>query len=627
MLKRSHFAKNIEPKILSLTESVTLHDPKTADTIPFIFSQRTECYEMLNHLCQFSSQVLWLLGRKGVGKTTLINEFVEKNNLHYKFNLLTADTEWDVTTFLGEIAEGFNLPWNAQEENNEVSPSNEFSKTFENESRPWVLLVDNAQNLNIALLSTLFTLSKQNISIDEKLRIVIIGDYSLEANLNDKTVKNFIQGNLQILELEPLTPTETSKYLNYKLTQLGLKSLTLNIKDIQKIYVRSAGIPHIINQMVREHFMDNASDSAPQESKVEVKSNFKDKIKKIPLLYWIIGAGSIISLVMIGIIVTILIRNKQEPRVLQPETKTIEAETTTHEPIKPEKVPQINEKLEEKPTNDVVKLPEKPNHTSPKVDEVKDKKNTIETIGSNKPPLVEGLQNNSTKPVTNGVASKASDETPIVSINKSDIIIKKAPRVVTLPGQDPGVLLPNASNIAPSAVTPTIPVEDIILRDDAVAPVLVKSISKLPLDNLPKSKEQKVISQKLNPSKDENLSVPKDEKKLAPILPNKLINQNLSELENKILKIKPTHYGLQLAASVDKNKIIDIMRNSKIEQASVFYKTNYKGKPWFVLVYGNYTSYANAQKAMANLPNELSNFKPWVHKYEDIQRQIRTRKH
>jgi len=51
----------------------------------------------------------------------------------------------------------------------------------------------------------------------------------------------------------------------------------------------------------------------------------------------------------------------------------------------------------------------------------------------------------------------------------------------------------------------------------------------------------------------------------------------------------------------------------------MYYRAEYKGKPWYVVVSGPYESRAAAKAEVAKLPAKLRNQKPWVRPIEPIQ--------
>jgi DamX protein len=53
------------------------------------------------------------------------------------------------------------------------------------------------------------------------------------------------------------------------------------------------------------------------------------------------------------------------------------------------------------------------------------------------------------------------------------------------------------------------------------------------------------------------------------------------------------------------------------------YSTKRDGKPWYVLVSGNYASSAEAKRAIATLPADVQAKKPWVRPVRQVQQDLK----
>lgn len=84
----------------------------------------------------------------------------------------------------------------------------------------------------------------------------------------------------------------------------------------------------------------------------------------------------------------------------------------------------------------------------------------------------------------------------------------------------------------------------------------------------------------------------------------------------------PDHYVIQLAATYRKRGIADfIARHRKVlplEKLSVF-QTVYKGRDWFVLLYGDYSQFDQALDAVASLPEALHQNAPYIRTFGGVQ--------
>src|SRR5262249_9137907 len=84
-----------------------------------------------------------------------------------------------------------------------------------------------------------------------------------------------------------------------------------------------------------------------------------------------------------------------------------------------------------------------------------------------------------------------------------------------------------------------------------------------------------------------------------------------TEAEKKLLAMQG--YTVQVMGS---RRIADLQRFITIHKLPTKdlhqFKTDYLGKPWYVLVYGNYIDAQRAKTALNKLPKSIAGLNPWV---------------
>ena len=89
------------------------------------------------------------------------------------------------------------------------------------------------------------------------------------------------------------------------------------------------------------------------------------------------------------------------------------------------------------------------------------------------------------------------------------------------------------------------------------------------------------------------------------------------------LKTAPgSHYTLQLSSALRSDTLTAFAKQQNLPHYMV-YETKRDGKPWFVLVSGNYASSAEAKRAIATLPAEVQAKKPWVRPVQQVQQDLK----
>ncbi len=96
--------------------------------------------------------------------------------------------------------------------------------------------------------------------------------------------------------------------------------------------------------------------------------------------------------------------------------------------------------------------------------------------------------------------------------------------------------------------------------------------------------------------------------------------------ERSILERSGSHYTIQLIGSYDPAVIRDfVAKNNLGSSAKEFYVVS-EGKPWFMLIRGDYPSEKAALHAMQQLPESMASQHPWLREYDDVQESIVTRR-
>lgn len=83
--------------------------------------------------------------------------------------------------------------------------------------------------------------------------------------------------------------------------------------------------------------------------------------------------------------------------------------------------------------------------------------------------------------------------------------------------------------------------------------------------------------------------------------------------------MSPDHFTLQLLGGSNKQAIQDFVRANGSYRKMGYFETNRDGRPWYVVVYGDFPSREQAVAAANSLPNQLKSSNPWPRTARDIQ--------
>jgi len=80
------------------------------------------------------------------------------------------------------------------------------------------------------------------------------------------------------------------------------------------------------------------------------------------------------------------------------------------------------------------------------------------------------------------------------------------------------------------------------------------------------------------------------------------------------------YFTLQLASSTNAELIKKYFTENSLDGKGGYYKNKRGGEYWYALVYGAFPSVSEANAAVADLPEDLKKWSPWVRKLKSIHR-------
>lgn len=193
-----------------------------------------------------------LTGEIGAGKTTVCRCFLEQIPAHshvaYIFN-----PKLSVIELLQSICDEFHIALPASDT---TAPSaktcidalNGFLLERHGAGQRCVLIIDEAQNLEPAVLEQLRLLTNLETNERKLLQIVLIGQPELRTMLAQPEMEQLAQRVIARFHLQALSPEETSQYIAHRLAVAGHEGGALfDARALARIHRLSQGVPRRIN--------------------------------------------------------------------------------------------------------------------------------------------------------------------------------------------------------------------------------------------------------------------------------------------------------------------------------------------------------------------------------------------
>ncbi len=234
-------------------------------------------YTMLEYGVMNHAGFTVVTGEVGSGKTTLLRHLLAK---------LPPDiTVGLVSNIQGERADDL-LQWLMMSLDQDFEGLSYVSlyKQFQNylkeqhaRGRRTILIIDEAQNLGAKALEELRMMSNVNVSHEELLQIILVGQPELKTLLSRPELRQFAQRVSSDYHLTSLTRRDVSAYIDHRLSVAGSPGLLFSNEACDLIYAATHGTPRLINILCDTALMYGFAKEAKGITRALVQSVIDDK--------------------------------------------------------------------------------------------------------------------------------------------------------------------------------------------------------------------------------------------------------------------------------------------------------------------------------------------------------------
>jgi general secretion pathway protein A len=214
----------------------------------FLSAQHRGALLQLEYAMTHEAPFCLITGEVGSGKTTLIRHLLNRTEASVTVGLIN-NTSRNIRRLMEWVSLAFDLPF---ERRSDVSLRKQFEEFLIREyaaGRKCVLIVDEAQNLGRRNLEELRLLSNINADDHLVLQIILVGQPELRKVLADPRLRQVAQRISVEFHLGTLSMEESGHYIRHRLRVAGGPLSTFSSNAVRLIYLRSGGVPRLINRL------------------------------------------------------------------------------------------------------------------------------------------------------------------------------------------------------------------------------------------------------------------------------------------------------------------------------------------------------------------------------------------
>jgi general secretion pathway protein A len=213
-------------------------------------AQHEEALASLIYGVQGRKGFIVLTGEVGTGKTTMLECLRDHLTAHHTPFACLFNSRLTAEQFFEMIAYDFDLPCARNSKTEVLFTLNSMLIQRANQNQTTVLIVDEAQNLEWAVLEEIRLLGNLETRRGKMLQIILSGQPELDRKLEEQEYRQLKQRIALRCHLRPFTAIETSQYIASRLRRAGMHEQTVFPADVLvEVHRRTQGIPRLINSV------------------------------------------------------------------------------------------------------------------------------------------------------------------------------------------------------------------------------------------------------------------------------------------------------------------------------------------------------------------------------------------
>ncbi len=228
-----------------------------------------------------------LTGEVGTGKTTLCRHLVGQVPDNVDVALI-VNPKMGFIDLLSNILDELRIeiPENGRNLNDLIKTLKQHLFQSGENDRQTVVIIDEAQNLDVEALEQLRLLSNIETDYEKLLKIILVGQPELTDLLARKDLRQLQQRITARYNLTPLSRSETKEYIHHRVKRCGGDTKIFPDFVIRRIHRYSGGIPRLINALCDRALMGCYASDIKQVDKLTIDAAAREVLPARALGRW-----------------------------------------------------------------------------------------------------------------------------------------------------------------------------------------------------------------------------------------------------------------------------------------------------------------------------------------------------
>lgn len=188
-------------------------------------------------------------GEVGTGKTTLVQALLRRTGPDMRVGLI-SNARGSRGDLLRWALNAFSVDYPAGADYVQLFQTfQDFVVAEYSAGRIVVMIVDEAQNLDVETLEELRMLTNINSGTDELLQLILLGQPELREMITRPELRQFAQRVTATFHLNAMDADTVARYIRHRLKAVGGTGEEFTPDAIARIYTESGGIPRMVNKI------------------------------------------------------------------------------------------------------------------------------------------------------------------------------------------------------------------------------------------------------------------------------------------------------------------------------------------------------------------------------------------